>query len=1055
MKKFFKVFFISLGSLILLIAIVVGIALWIVFTPDRLTPIVRSQAEKFITCETEINQVELTFFSTFPQFGLKTNKVALINPVGQANDTLLSVQNVKATIDIAALVKNNELIANDIQLSNGNIFAYIDSLGKTNFDIFPPSTEPEDTTKFQLPFGLIDVKSIELKNINITYLDEQSKMQAEIDGFSAKLNASVKSMDNIRANLELAPFDISFLDYASNIKADIQNFSGKLNGSLESDFIKLNANLSPFITSFEYENEPYLNKANIGLNIAADGTLSDQTINIKDLTLVVNNLSLMLKGMAGIDTLNNDIKTDLSYQLKSWNLKDIIALVPPAFTSYLEGIEAEGFLSSEGKITGIYNDSVMPLIDAHVLFENGKVNYPAMLPFPVSNILSDLSIYTDLNDDAISYVHINNLKANTPQSSLAANGTVKQLFSDMRINLSANADLNLNELKTFIPEDMPVDMKGNVKGNVRANFTLSQIEKMELDKIKASGSLALNNLDVVYDSISVKAANSNIDFALPNPKPSTRNTNFLQANINSNSLKASMIDSFDASLTNVLIGIETSDLRDTTQIPAIQLKINAENLNGGMDTLFVSMNNPFATLSISPQRRDAEKPRFKVSLKSDELRGNMGEMLKAEIEKMDVNATVVYNKEEEDVFLQWMPRGHVDIQQANISTTMLSYPIELPTIKMGFTPHEFTMEETSIKLGASDFKLSGKLENVLEYFRDTDYLQGEFNFVSNHTDIVQLMALTNGIGNDEKTPPTEKEPEKTGEEAYSGPYMVPRGMDIQLHVNIQEAGWINNTTINKMQGDVLVRDGLLFVDHLTFDTKGADMQLTAMYRTPRKNHLFAGVDFHMLNLEISELLKMIPDLDSIVPMLRSFDGKGEFHVVAETNFDSLYNIKISQTKGAVYINGQDLVLMDGEIFTKIAKMLHFNKKTENKVDSMAVTLTLFQDEIDVYPFMIVMDKYKVIVGGRHNLDMSMNYDITIYESPLPFRATLGITGDLDHMKFKIKRGRYIDAYRPVSRTVLGDKQKEFRKMVQQQLVKQVVTKKDEDEENTENTNTEQ
>lgn len=51
------------------------------------------------------------------------------------------------------------------------------------------------------------------------------------------------------------------------------------------------------------------------------------------------------------------------------------------------------------------------------------------------------------------------------------------------------------------------------------------------------------------------------------------------------------------------------------------------------------------------------------------------------------------------------------------------------------------------------------------------------------------------------------------------------------------------------------------------------MQLTAMYRTPRPNHIFIGLDYHILDMEISELLKMIPDVDTIMPMLRSFGGK--------------------------------------------------------------------------------------------------------------------------------------------------------------------------------------
>ena len=132
-----------------------------------------------------------------------------------------------------------------------------------------------------------------------------------------------------------------------------------------------------------------------------------------------------------------------------------------------------------------------------------------------------------------------------------------------------------------------------------------------------------------------------------------------------------------------------------------------------------------------------------------------------------------------------------------------------------------------------------------------------------------------------------------------------------------------------------------------------------------------------------------------MPMLRSFGGKGEFHMAVETYTDSLYNLKKSTLRGSASITGQDLVLMDGETFSEIAKTLRFNKKTQNKVDSLAAEFTIFKNEIDVYPFLIVMDKYKAIIGGRHNLDMSFNYHISVIDCPLPIRLGLNISGNLE------------------------------------------------------------
>lgn len=92
-----------------------------------------------------------------------------------------------------------------------------------------------------------------------------------------------------------------------------------------------------------------------------------------------------------------------------------------------------------------------------------------------------------------------------------------------------------------------------------------------------------------------------------------------------------------------------------------------------------------------------------------------------------------------------------------------------------------------------------------------------------------------------------------------------------------------------------------------------------MYRTPRKNHIFVGMDYHMVDIEIKELLSMFPAIDSMMPMLRSFGGRGEFHMAVETYTDSLYKPKKSTIR-VTSLRGEDLVLMDGETFSGAKKL---------------------------------------------------------------------------------------------------------------------------------------
>ena len=459
-----------------------------------------------------------------------------------------------------------------------------------------------------------------------------------------------------------------------------------------------------------------------------------------------------------------------------------------------------------------------------------------------------------------------------------------------------------------------------------------------------------------------------------------------------------------------------------------------DSISAGMDDMTIAIASPYGRVSVSPRPGNPDQPHISLSYNSGKLKTTMGKN-SAIINKINTDLDISNDNSQKDIFLQWLVKGYVDINRGLISMSELTQTIEIPSVKMDFDPETFSIRESSMKIGKSDFQLTGNLNNVLSYFRGDSILRGKFDFVSEKTDVAQLMALTSGIGTYDSTSVNKYE-NTSADTISTGPYMVPKKVDVILNANVALAT-MGADTATGIKGIVQVHDGLLLLDELTFNTPAARMQLTAMYRTPRKNHLFLGIDYHMMDVEIGELLTMIPDIDTIMPMLKSFGGKGEFHIAAETYLDSLYNIKKSTLRGAASIQGNNLVLMDGQTFSEIAKTLRFNKKTQNKVDSLSAEFTIFRNEIDVYPFLIVMDKYKAVIAGRHNIDMTFDYHVSVVDCPLPLKLGVDIKGNENNLSYNLAKCRYAEYFRPTARHEVEKKQLELRKMIRQTLSEKV------------------
>ena len=70
-KKTLRITGISLAALLLAVVVAITLAINFVFTPTKLTPMVVNIANQNMNAKLDLGSVDLTFFSSFPRFGLR------------------------------------------------------------------------------------------------------------------------------------------------------------------------------------------------------------------------------------------------------------------------------------------------------------------------------------------------------------------------------------------------------------------------------------------------------------------------------------------------------------------------------------------------------------------------------------------------------------------------------------------------------------------------------------------------------------------------------------------------------------------------------------------------------------------------------------------------------------------------------------------------------------------------------------------------------------------------------------------------------------------------
>ena len=1072
MKKAYKITWISLASVVGVVLIVVLLALYLVFSPKRLTSLVNRYAGNFITCDYNIGRVDLTLFKTFPDVGLEINDLVLINPTkGWTTDTLAAIDECIISVNLRKILKEDEIIVNSCHLNGGFINAFFDMEGRNNFDIFPPSeaepNEADDESSY-----LIDLNKLVLNGVNIRYTDLASSTIAAINGLGLKMKGLIKD-DVIDGDMNLTINDISaeILD-TMRMKAAVKNitFDGKVNmkgddikadaaigtGSLaflmKSDSTNIGANLNSFkisyngdVNNYDYmkgtadmkvngvtvamNDEKYVNNANISFNSPLEYDLSKGRASFEKSHLTFNDIIIDFMGKLAMA--DPDIDMDLTVNTNTLDISEMINLIPASMREeILEGIAVDGKIRLNTHIKGVYNENTMPVVAADVTLNDGYVKMDDLLPYPLTKLNTKLHANVNLNDK--SDVNIKSLRLNMNNTLLAASGNVYDVMDKMICNLSVKADVDFDDVKSFLPEELIA--QGSVKADVNLRGTAEQFSNLDLMNTNLNGKLYFNGLNIQYaDTINVKSSDLNLDFILPNPADNFLKEGLAHVKVSGTDIDANITGMMTALLEDFDIDAQVSNILDSTAVMSTIADFGFSKVDFVMDDMVFRSHNASGSAYMLPSSNEGHTS-YAAVYSGDTLVFGMGEEMYFSTEAIALDVNADYDEAAEDLFLQWNPIMNLDLNNALFAMNDLREPVEIPEITMNYNEKGLNIGKSLFVLGDSDFSLSGMLTNVYDHFKTNELLKGEFNFTSNYTDVNQLMDIFNGMGADEATKAQNAQDiDTTIVVKEDKPFMVPYGVNIVLHtlINSAQAG---EMSIRNVGGDLTIKDGILVLQEMGFTSDAAKMQLTAIYKSKRKNHLYAGLDFHLLDIDIAEMIRIIPDLDTIVPMLSSFAGNAEFHFAAETNMKADYSLKYSTLKAACSIEGQDLVVLDSETFNKIKKLLFFSKKTDNKIDSLDVQFTVFKNEIDVYPFSVTMDKYTAMLYGRHNLDMSYDYNIAVLSPPILNRLGIEIKGpDFDNMKFKVRRSRHKNMFNPEKRDYKEEKVAELKKIISNSL----------------------
>lgn len=959
-RKLLKIGTIVMGALLFVILILVAFIINFVFTPDKLTPVVLDVANRSLDADLKIKSVELTFFSTFPKFGLKVDEGTLVSKVlndslPQKTDSLLAFKECVLTVNPLDYLLKNKISVHNLSLRNVSVYAYRNKSGRANWDMAKASSDTlivEEDTVSQSKFDSeIDIRQIELKHANLIFDDRNTEIYSRIDDA------------NLRLRLALT--------------------KGVSSLGMEFD----NKNIL-----FWQQGELLVNKVATSLQTDIDVDRRTALWTLKNTELTVNGIRLDVNGELKRDTAAKIVSMDLKYGLHAPSMETVLNMIPEAYVKRGQ-ISAKGEVIVNGTLKGNYGNKQLPAVSLNIKINDASAQY-AGLPYGIDNFTADFESYVDLMRHDPSFLNLKILHFKGAHTEILADAKVEDLLIDPLITLHTESTVDLDALAKTFPLQESVTIRGKLDAGLNLKCRLSSLKKQDIGRIKLAGKLALKDFEL-KDTAKDFDFLSNADFIFSDSETLQAELDIREIRLNSKRL-FSEIDRMKAK-------VISTNPQDTTKIVTLQCELEMNKLRANMgDSLKIYSGKTTASGTLAPSEQDPVMPMISLSMRTDSL------FFSANETKLALGVAGIKAKAEKKSDSLWLPRGIIGFDRLLVRTPEFALPVRMRKTAVTIDGPKITLKNASMRIGRSNLVATGDVTGLYRAMTKNEVLKAHLAISSEMIDCNQLI---NSLSFPEDSVSLAEVDSTSSTEMKL--FVLPGNIDFELKADLKKVVF-DNMEFEGVRGDIDLKNRTLHLRNLDMRALDADMSAVMVYRADSVRGGYTGFDFKIKDINVAKLVDFIPSMDTIVPMLRSFKGRVQFDVAAEARLDSNMNIRIPTLRSAMHIKGDSLVLMDGETFAEISKMLMFKNKKKNVFDSISVNVVVNDGSVLVYPFQVSIDRYKAAIGGEQGLDMNFNYHISILKSPLPFKAGVNISGNPDKMRIRLGKAKYKNDVTPVA-----------------------------------------
>lgn len=1041
----------------ILVAIIVAlpVALQLVLNSRIATGIVDKIAAENIDAELSYSDIRISLFRRFPKVRVSVDSLALTYPHdrysqfdksavpspllaegrGEVSDTLAYFSRFTAAVNVVQLLSNKSIRLSDARLSDLKLYAHSYNDSTANWNIFRSSPKDEPDTAGALTLPAISVGKVRIdKWPRVVYTAQGDTVFADLSFRRFALQGDVKVTDN-RFRTRNVGVSLDSLRVSGRLPADTL--------SLKLDSLRVNQCGRRLFDVALGADAMYCSHSlgRLDVPVRVDGRIGYalrkqlKAFDIEHLDADIAYIPLHAEGKLAMWP--DSTRVDASLAIKDCKVGRVLDKYGRKFTPLARDISTNASLNLDVKADGLLASGTIPKIDAALRIPRGSVTYK---PLETTGTLG-LDIKASVSPKKYVKADLKSLSVDIPGLVLDATARVVDLLGkDPAFDVNALADLQLEKLAKYIPEGVDLKARGDLHADIEAKATKSQLNKYSFDKASLKGSITGGKLSARMGEMAALLAQPEVNIS--------SDTSGILLGINADTVFFKNGAALSARVRGMKNEATVSKVEQNSRfVPKVTFSNSDKSLfvKAGANRVVLSDARVAAAMQGRPRQDRSRMKSYLDSLQRvypDVPRDSLPALIRkkfagrplpsfmAEEDFRKSDIKVDLGESVRKLLQRWSPSGSLYAGKGFFASPAFPLRTRIGGVDIDFTDNDLNISKLAVKSGTSDISASGKVTGLRGVLMGRGFIRADMDINSSRINVNEIISAF-AVGKDVAADQAGDEDSSTEmdesfvvdtlenvlvESDSMSLIVVPANLIASVHVKADTVNY-SDITVNPMSATVNVGKRCVQITDTEINSDYGDIKLDAYYSTQSKEDIAAGLNLKLGGVSAEKIINLLPSVDTLMPLLRSFKGDLGCDVAVTTQLDTNMNVIMPTVDGVVHISGQDLLVEDAGSLRKITKLLLFKNKDIGRIQDMYVDAVVHDNKLEVFPFILSVDRYKLALAGMQDFDDIFNYHVSMINSPFLIKFGLNLYGTFDKWQFMLCRAKYRDGVPTYTREI--------------------------------------